>query len=385
MSRDLSAGVTPPPISSLLATEPTLSAKVLQALNSQLYAPITPFGCVDDAVAVLGLRPVQILVIGFSLVTSLMDGKPNGCDTEAHWRRSFYSATAARAIAGATRSPQIESCFLSGLLMDVGMLVLGKLLGEPYGKLVAEAPTHAQLCEIEMEALGTTHAEVGGVMAQRWQLPATVRVPMTAHHDPACIPADAMRSITELVSLAGQCSDVFVEERPSESLTAVRRLCVDRFGITPFKAEALLCGVGRAARELTPVFSIPTDQRFGYETVLQRASDGATPPPVPEAPPRAGERRRAPRIVREGFINIYPRDGNVIGPLMRVGIYDISAVGIRLVHGHPLTVGSEFILKVPHADGKTVPVLYTVVRCELRSRSTFHIGAELNGILRETA
>lgn len=385
MTREQPGGGSSRRLSEILEPDPDLASKVLQALNSGVYSAGTNFPTLDDAVLALGLRPVQILVIGFALVKSLMRGKPGGCDPEAHWRRSFYSATAARAIAGATRSPQMEACFLTGLLMDVGMLVLGQLLGEEYAKIVASAQGHAQLCDAERAALGTTHEEVGGVMAERWQLPATVRVPMGSHHHPAGVGGDVMRNMTEMVSLAGQCADVFVEEQPTEALTEVRRLCSERFGLSAFKADALLCDIGRVTRELTPVFAIPTDELFGYETVLQRAGDATiSSPPAPAAPaPRTGERRRAPRIVREGFINVYPRDGNLSGPALRVGFFDVSGVGIRIIHGQPMTVGSEFILKVPQPGGKTVPMIYTIVRCELRGRGTFHIGAELIGILRE--
>jgi len=55
--------------------------------------------------------------------------------------------------------------------MDIGMLVLDLIIGEPYGDVHAKTISHEDLVPIEVAALGGSHAEVGGVLAEMWKLP----------------------------------------------------------------------------------------------------------------------------------------------------------------------------------------------------------------------
>ena len=79
-----------------------------------------------------------------------------------------------------------EVAMLAGTIHDLGKLVLVQYMPERYGEVVSTAKMQQTvLTEIEEEMLGTTHAAVGGYLAEWWNLPSNIAEALHWHHDPA--------------------------------------------------------------------------------------------------------------------------------------------------------------------------------------------------------
>src|SRR5580698_7067281 len=129
-------------IARIISKDPALSGKILRTVNSSFYARSQHVSTISHALVILGLQSVKTLVLGFSLVTNLMHGKEKGFKHIEYWRRSIYSATAARVIASRINLVQQEEAFLAALLKDIGMLVLDQVLGAEYGEINSRATSH---------------------------------------------------------------------------------------------------------------------------------------------------------------------------------------------------------------------------------------------------
>jgi HD-like signal output (HDOD) protein len=136
-------------IARTISKDPALSTKILRTVNSSFYARSQHVSTISHALVILGLQSVKTLVLGFSLVTNLMKGKEKGFKHIDYWRRSIYSATAARTIAGKINLVQQEEAFLAALLKDIGMLVLDQVLGAEYGEINAKVTAHCDLAAAE--------------------------------------------------------------------------------------------------------------------------------------------------------------------------------------------------------------------------------------------
>src|SRR5579862_7728930 len=119
-------------IARIISRDPALSGKILKTVNSSFYQRSQHVSTISHALAILGLQSVKTLVLGFSLVSNLTRNKSKGFKHLTYWKRSVFSATAARTIAAKANLVQQEEAFLAALLMDIGMLVLDLVIGEPY-------------------------------------------------------------------------------------------------------------------------------------------------------------------------------------------------------------------------------------------------------------
>ncbi|HLY37730.1 MAG TPA: HDOD domain-containing protein [Candidatus Binatia bacterium] len=128
----------------------------------------------------------------------------------ALWRHSLTVAALARRLAERARL-NASAAFMCGLLHDVGKLVLGLHLGEPYWSLLEGRDKRgADLVRLEAESFGSDHATVGGWVLSAWRLPASIVEVVSDHH------AKAVERLPEIVTFA---DDVVTRVEQYGSLT----------------------------------------------------------------------------------------------------------------------------------------------------------------------
>ena len=242
-------------IAEMISRDSALAAKLLKTANSTFYRRSHAVSTIRHATTVLGLQALRTLVLGFSLVQRLKMAEPKAFDYQKYWRRSLYSATAARALAVKLKLIQREECFLAGLLADVGMLSLDQVCDD-YGELCRKSRTHAELAEIELDVLDLTHADASGLLARQWKLPAMLAIPMGAHHRPEAATDAFGMKMAQIVHIAGLCADVFVEERAAEAMLAMTNACSEKFVIAERDSKSILAEVVVNANEVAALFDV---------------------------------------------------------------------------------------------------------------------------------
>lgn len=262
-----------PEIAKVITKDPALVSKILKTVNSSFYGRSQTIGNLNQALVVLGLQSVRTLVLGFSLVSNFKKQKSKAFDHVRYWRRSIYAATAARTISARVGVVQHEECFLAALLMDLGMLALDQILGEEYGEVCAKATSHHDMLQLERDALGLTHADAVGIMADQWKLPPLLCEPLRYHHEPESVKDPALQKMAEVVRLACRCADVFVDEQAAEPISHVRRLCAFHYQMNQGDADELLNEIGKHTAEAANLFEIRLGPGQTYETILKKAND----------------------------------------------------------------------------------------------------------------
>lgn len=260
-------------IARIISKDPALSSKILRTVNSSFYGRSRSISTISHALVILGLQSVKTLVLGFSLVNNLAKNKLKGFTHLRYWRRSIFAATAARSLAAKLNVVQQEECFLAALLMDIGMLVLDQVLGEPYSQINEQATSHVKLAAVERQSLGMTHADVAGMLADMWKLPPLLCEPIRYHHTPEEVPDATLRRLAEVVNLAGRCADVFVDEDAAQPIQDVRRICLETYKIPESEADALLDEICRNTKEVAPLFEINIAAGQSYESILKKANE----------------------------------------------------------------------------------------------------------------
>ncbi|MCC6682238.1 MAG: HDOD domain-containing protein [Phycisphaeraceae bacterium] len=260
-------------IANTIQLDPALASKILKTVNSSFYGQAYSISTISHALVVLGLNSVKSLALGFSLVANLKDHTSEGFDHVAFWKRSLYAATAAKSLAQKVNIPQQEEIFLGGLLHDLGMLAMSQTLGSPYAKLLREAgDNHDQLAAIERQRFDMDHAQVGGALAESWNLPPLLVAPILYHEQPDDAPPP-VQPLVRCISLGIDLADVFVNPNSNASL---QRFCTNSrswFKLDQSRAEPLLREIHAQTRTMHRLFELPDSEMEHPDAILARANE----------------------------------------------------------------------------------------------------------------
>ena len=260
-------------IAHTISHDPALSSKILKTVNSSFYGQAHSIATVSHALVILGLNSVKTLALGFSLVPNLKGHTSDGFDHINFWKRSLYTAVAAKTFARQLGLPQQEEIFLGGLLQDLGVLAMNQVLADEYRKLIALAgPEHSKLCIVEQEKLQIDHAEVGGALANSWNLPPILVNPIRYHEQPDQAPEE-LRELVRCISLGNRVADVFTLEAANVALETYYAQAQDWFNLPKEQAEPLLTAIHRNVVEMRSLFDLPTGPLGNPDEVLARAND----------------------------------------------------------------------------------------------------------------
>lgn len=168
-------------IGALIERDQVLSAKVLRLANSPFYGFPSRISSVAHAVIVLGFNVVKGLTLCASAFGIMKDAGMNQL-----WRHSLGVAITAHLLATKLEIKNPEELFVAGLLHDIGKVVLYVKWPDVAGSIKTAAQTgdDRSLFEVEQELLGLSHADIGGYLANAWNLPIALREPILYHHAP---------------------------------------------------------------------------------------------------------------------------------------------------------------------------------------------------------
>lgn len=172
-------------IGDVIGADPALSARLLRLANSPYYGIPSRVETISRAVTIIGVKELYSLALTVSVIHAFKDIPYQLVDMAGFWRHSVTCGVISRAIAELKGLSGRETLFVSGLLHDIGRLLLYQ-----------RAPTHARgvlararrsgilLFQAEKEVLGLDHAEIGGQVLRRWRFPERLQDLIQCHHDP---------------------------------------------------------------------------------------------------------------------------------------------------------------------------------------------------------
>lgn len=175
-------------VANLIAQDPVMTAKILQVVNSALFALSSPVTKPEEAVLILGAERTKALVLAVPVFTRF---DPDSCPSlspDQIWQHSMEVASLARGIALSEKctAAEADAAFTAGLLHDVGKLLLAANLTEEYAGVLKHAEELGiKIVLSEQKKLGATHAEIAACLFGTWGLPVPVLEAIAHHHQPA--------------------------------------------------------------------------------------------------------------------------------------------------------------------------------------------------------
>lgn len=162
--------------------DPALLAKILQVANSPFYGTRQPITDVVRAAAILGLRNLKLIGVGFAIVGDLWTQADASPVLSGLIGSSAFAGAGARSFSEMVGTGRDEEAFTSGLLAFVGELALLRCKTEEFEQLWEES-SGLPSRKAQRERLGTDGATVGSVLLERWNLPSGLRTAADARSE----------------------------------------------------------------------------------------------------------------------------------------------------------------------------------------------------------
>jgi HD-like signal output (HDOD) protein len=197
LAEDPEAGIAD--MAKVVETDPAMSVKVLQLVNSAYFGLAQRTESIVKAVTYLGIENLKGLLVAAHVFGA--DSPPiEGLPLDRMRDDAVLTANLARQI---VRDPKCaDTAFAAGIVRDVGMLVLGSDPSKRYGQVLRKArETGQRLSVVEKAELGVTHGAVGGYLLGVWGVPFVLAETVTFHDCPGVV-TDGSREVLAAVHLA---------------------------------------------------------------------------------------------------------------------------------------------------------------------------------------
>ena len=186
-----------------IASDQSLSGALLKLVNSAAFGYHREIDNITTAIVILGFTEVRNLALAATAFRSF-GGAKAGPDLTQLWRHSLATAMAAEHVAKLMRLNR-ETTFVSGLLHDIGKVVLNALYPAHARRACLIAGTEKiSILEAEIEIFGMDHAHIGGLLGEHWDLPQSIVDAIRFHHANAAKAAEPQLAI--LAGLANTLS-----------------------------------------------------------------------------------------------------------------------------------------------------------------------------------
>jgi len=262
-------------IGELVSQDISLSAKILKVSNSAFYSFPQQIGSIKQAVSVLGMNAVRSLVLSFSFLTMKAGSVKSRFNFEAFWEKSLASAVTAKLILEHTKEAETEEAFISGLLQNLGELILARSFPEEYDKVLQAVEDDQQDTFAAEEAVfGINHTEVGVEVAQHWGFPEVLLIPLQYHHHPEKYSGKntLIRATVRAVYLADILVNILYSKHPEIYHKQFRKEAGKLLGLTAEGIEAILDQVHTKVKEAGTYFNLKIKTTQSVQQILQEAN-----------------------------------------------------------------------------------------------------------------
>ena len=175
-------------IDEIVSGDQALASKVLRIVNSAYYGLSRQVTSVGQAVLILGIQQIRTITLSVGSISAFTSRGPT--DTEGmrrFWQHSFATAAACQALCSKLNVDRktTDDIATIGILHDVGRMFFYCNFKPNYQKLVSKALQSGTTYEEEEYAfLGDTHAGIGAIVADKWELPEKIVDGIRLHEGP---------------------------------------------------------------------------------------------------------------------------------------------------------------------------------------------------------
>jgi putative nucleotidyltransferase with HDIG domain len=185
-----------------ISMDPALTADILKIVNSAQYMLTKKVDSISEAVKIVGIRGIRNLLYSYGTQKVLGDDSLYKKQLWEHsYKTAFYAYNLIKNFRHGDRN-LLDDVYVGGILHDMGKIIFSNVhpeLLENIRNFCSEKGLPASIFE-DLSA-GLNHAEIGALIAEKWNFPDALVNAIRYHHDPASTP-EQDQAIVETVYLA---------------------------------------------------------------------------------------------------------------------------------------------------------------------------------------
>jgi putative nucleotidyltransferase with HDIG domain len=244
-------------LAEIIMYDQVLTANLLRTCNSTYFGLPRKVDSVQQAIVYMGMDQVVDLVLMSGGAENMKKGQ-KGYDLDAGdlWRYSVSSALIARELSERRGSSNNHLIFTAALLKDIGKVVLNQYVADSLEKIKFLVSKHGfSFREAEKAAIGIDHAELGGMVAEKWGFSAKMVETIRNHH----LSEDASEYAfeTSIVYLADTLCMMMGIGVGCDGLSyRFRRDVVDQLGFSERDFQAIMAGFGEKLHQVEELVNV---------------------------------------------------------------------------------------------------------------------------------
>ncbi len=169
-------------LAEIVIQDPNISARILRMVNSSFFGFATEIESIPRAINIMGMSQLHDLVLTVSATKAFKGINRDLINMKDFWLHSIYCAAIAKLLARKCNVVDSERLFVSGILHDIGHLVIYTKLPSQTIKLLETAKNQQiALAHLEKSTFGFDYAEVGGELLKLWKLPTSLSQSIKHH------------------------------------------------------------------------------------------------------------------------------------------------------------------------------------------------------------
>jgi len=172
-------------ISKVVASDQALATKMLRTANSAYYGRLSKVVKIQDAVVLIGMTNLKSML--YSIFVNQMYGGSKRTDQLMIdlWMHSVSVALMGRKLVEKSNPALKDETYTAGLLHDIGELILFTYEKNSYLEVLGEIAIDDIMSRtvIEESMLGFSHADLGAILARKWNLPRVIKNAIFYHHN----------------------------------------------------------------------------------------------------------------------------------------------------------------------------------------------------------
>jgi len=260
-------------IADIIKKDVGLSAAILRITNSSAFGLLRKITSIDQAVVLLGFNAIRNIALAVGVVNLFPPDK--GKFLSRIWERSILTGIAARDLVSLNGNKNHENAFTNGLLHDIGLTALYVFNHDLTSQLIEKMETDGRISlSEERQLMGVDHVEVGGLLAEKWNLPDDIKCAILHHHDePEAMHISSEKgNLSPIDYLSSLVGDIFYLGKKDDSIRNFIDKSHGLMGISSEKAEELLYNFHPQLVEIASHFQIDIGSGKTYEEILCEAN-----------------------------------------------------------------------------------------------------------------